>query len=293
MKSVAAGTEGYDDVALEESRLEDALALSSEAGWNQVAEDWRLLLGSGMVFGRVRRRDGALVGSASVLPLGQQLAWIGMVLVTADERRRGHGRHLMRRAIEHIAASGAVAGLDATPAGLGLYKTLDFEERAALMRMGCTLPSPQVESTWGGAGGGARRATTADLARICDYDAQAFGADRSAVLRNLLNRCPDVAFLAESNGRLTGFTLARPGRVATQIGPLAADDEETAEHLLNAATASLSGPVMVDVFTRQHAMCALLARLGFTEQRPFTRMLNGSAPLPQDRTVLSSGPELG
>jgi GNAT superfamily N-acetyltransferase len=124
LKSAAAGTDAYDDVSLDESRLDGGLALSTEAGWNQVADDWRLLLRAGTVFGRVRRRDRALVGSAAVLPLGERLAWIGMVLVTADERRRGHGRDLMRRAMEQIAASGAVAGLDATPAGLELYRSL-------------------------------------------------------------------------------------------------------------------------------------------------------------------------
>jgi GNAT superfamily N-acetyltransferase len=287
LKSAAAGTEAYDDVELDAARLDDALALSSEAGWNQEADDWRLLLREGDVFGRVRRRDGALIGSAAVLPLGKRLAWIGMVLVTADERRRGHARDLTRRAIEQTEA--AVTGLDATPAGLGLYRSLGFEDTDSLMRMGTLLPAP----SGGGVGGGARRANTDDLTRIIGYDAQAFGADRAAVLRDLHTRCPHAAFLAESGGKPTGFILARPGRIATQIGPLVADDPETAEHLLTAATAALSGPVIVDVFTRHRAMCALLVRLGFTEQRPFTRMLNGPGPLLCERTILSAGPELG
>jgi GNAT superfamily N-acetyltransferase len=293
LKSAAAGTEAYDDVRLDESRLDDALALSSEANWNQVADDWRLLLREGDVFGRVRRRDRALIGTAAILPLGTRLAWIGMVLVTANERRRGHGRDLMRRALDHIAASGAVAGLDATPAGLELYRSLGFEDADSLIRLGTLLPSP----SWGGPGGGVRRATTADLTRIIDYDVQAFGGDRSAILRDLHTRCPDAAFLAQSRGIPAGFILARPGRVATQIGPLVADDPETAEHLLTAATAALSGPVIVDLFTGHDAMRTLLATLGFTEQRPFTRMLKGKARLPPDqhgdRTILSAGPELG
>jgi hypothetical protein len=145
----------------------------------------------------------------------------------------------------------------------------------------------------GGGAGTIRRATGADLPQICHYDAKAFGAERARVLHDLLNRSPDNAFLAESAGQLTGFALARPGRLATQIGPLVADDADTAERLLHAALGALSGPAIVDAFTHHRPMCALLARLGFTEQRPFTRMLNGPAPLPQDRTFLSAGPELG
>jgi GNAT superfamily N-acetyltransferase len=293
LKSAAAGTEAYDDIVLDEARLTGALALSSEAGWNQEADDWRLLLRQATVFGRVRRRDGALIGSAAVLPLGNRLSWIGMVLVTGAERRRGHGRDLMRRSIGHIEAAGAVAGLDATPAGRELYRSLGFQEAATLMRMGRDVPpSP----SGGGAGGGAlgiRHAGADDLARLCRYDAQAFGADRAAILRDLYQRRPESAFLAQSDGRLTGFVLARPGRLATQIGPLVADDDQTAGRLLGAAIASLSGPVIVDVFTGHRTVRRLLAEVGFTEQRPFTRMLNGAADLPSDRTVLSAGPELG
>jgi len=290
LKSAAAGTEICDDVRLDQSRLGDALALSSDAGWNQTADDWRLLLSVAAVFGRIRRGDGALIGSAAALPLGARLSWIGMVLVAAPERRRGHGRDLMRRTIEHIEAAGAVAGLDATPAGRDLYRSLGFEAVGSLMRMGCSaLPSP----SGGGAGGGVRRATAEDLPHICSYDAQAFGGDRASILRDIYRRRRESAFLAESGGRLSGFALARPGRLATQLGPLVADDANIAERLLRTTLASLSGPVIADVFTGQRGVSDLLARLGFAEQRPFTRMLNGPAHLPHDRTVLSAGPELG
>jgi GNAT superfamily N-acetyltransferase len=307
LKCAAAGTEPYLDIALDETRLAEAFGLSRETRWNQESDDWRLILREGTVFGRVRRRDGALVGSAAVLPLGASVSWIGMVLVTGAERRRGHARHLMGLALDHIATTGAVAGLDATPAGHGLYRSLGFEDAGMLMRMERTLPSPSLilrrpegpsrrrggVGGGGTAGGGVRRAGPDDLKQLCDYDAEAFGAERARVLHNLLNRSPGNAFLTESAGQITGFALARPGRLATQIGPLVADDEDTAERLLHAALAALSGPAIVDAFTHHRPMCALLASLGFTEQRPFTRMLNGPAPLPQDRTFLSAGPELG
>jgi GNAT superfamily N-acetyltransferase len=292
LKCAVAGTEPYLDIALDETRLAEAFGLSREADWNQEADDWRLLFRAATVFGRVRRGDNTLVGSAAILPLGERLSWIGMVLVTGAERRRGHARHLMGLALDHIATTGAVAGLDATPAGHGLYRSLGFEDAGSLIRMGCTLPSP----LWGGAGGGAgtiRRATGEDLPHICSYDAGAFGAERASVLLNLFNRSPDNAFLTDRAGQLTGFALARPGRLATHIGPLVADDEDTAERLLHAALGALSGPAIVDAFTHHRTMCALLARLGFTDQRPFIRMLQGAARLPQDRTFLSAGPELG
>jgi GNAT superfamily N-acetyltransferase len=295
LKSAAAGTEAYEDVTLDEARVSDALALSSEAGWNQVADDWRLLFRQGTVFGRLRRGDGALVGSAAVLPLGSRLSWIGMVLVTAAERRRGHARQLMHHAMEHIGPTVAVTGLDATPAGRDLYHNLGFTPSASLVRMGRLLPmsSEAAAGGWARLGHGIRRATIEHLPLICSYDAKAFAADRASVLHDFYRRAPEGAFLAEANGRVTGFVLARPGRLATQIGPLAADDPDTAERLLRAALAALPGRVIVDVFANRRATCDLLGSLGFTAQRPFTRMLNAASPLPDDRTVLSAGPELG
>ena len=55
--------------------------LSIEAGWNQNVADWRFMLGAGRGFG-CRGADGRWEASSLVLPLGQQLAWISMVLVT-------------------------------------------------------------------------------------------------------------------------------------------------------------------------------------------------------------------
>ena len=55
--------------------------LSIEAGWNQVAADWRLMLTLGQGFG-VRGEDGEWIASALSLPLGPNIAWLSMVLVT-------------------------------------------------------------------------------------------------------------------------------------------------------------------------------------------------------------------
>ena len=45
-------------------------------------------------------------------------------------------------------------------------------------------------------------------------DAEAFGARRDALLAYLQGCLPGCAFLAESEGRVAGFVLGRPGRVS-------------------------------------------------------------------------------
>ena len=107
--------------------------LSIEAGWNQNVADWRFMLGAGRGFG-LRGADGKWEASSLVLPLGQKLAWISMVLVTKDRRRGGVGTGLLKRCIAEVQDSGAVAGLDATEQGRPIYLPLGFRDLYAIAR---------------------------------------------------------------------------------------------------------------------------------------------------------------
>src|SRR5579871_1490116 len=107
--------------------------LSIEAGWNQNVADWRFMLGAGRGFG-LRGSDGRWEASSLVLPLGEKLAWISMVLVTQARRRGGVGTGLLKRCIAEVQARGAVAGLDATEQGRPIYLPLGFRDLYSISR---------------------------------------------------------------------------------------------------------------------------------------------------------------
>ena len=67
---------------LREDNLDAALALSHEAGLNQIATDWQIFLELGRVIG-LTRGDGRLIATAAMLPYGRGFAWISIVLVPA------------------------------------------------------------------------------------------------------------------------------------------------------------------------------------------------------------------
>ena len=92
-----------------------------------------------------------------------------------------------------------------------------------------------------------------------------------------------------------GFSLARPGRIATQIGPIVAPDEATAASLLDAALASVRGPVFLDLTDRWDGLKRMLARRGFTIQRPYLRMgLGRRNPFGDPgKLFVIAGPEFG
>ena len=271
---------------LSEDQVEDCVALSAEAGWNQTSADWALFLRQGTVFG-LRSGLAGIVATGAVLPYGGDFAWISMVLVTRSRRRQRIGTSILEACCAELARRTLVAVLDATPAGERIYRPLGFEGMFNLSRwQGISGPRKKTRAL------ATRSMATPDLAAVTATDAAAFGADRRFLLQSLFDRLPQLAFIAKDNA---GFVLARPGRVATQIGPLVAANEDVAAALLDAALGCVSGPVFLDLIDRREILTARLRQRGFTVQRPFLRMgLKRGIPFGDTtRLFVVAGPEFG
>ena len=266
--------------------------LSVEAGWNQVAGDWRLMLGEGRAFG-IRDAAGTWIASALVLPLGPAISWISMVLVTKPARRRGLGSRLLQRCLAEIAAQGVSAGLDATELGRPVYLPLGFADVYPLSRWRAEAGARRAVET--PAGIRMRSATAEDLARIAACDQACSGFARGHILTHLLSRAPALARVAErADGVLAGYALGRNGHSAMHIGPVVADDEAIGLALLSSAVAATEERVIVDVPDRHGAVRQWLASQGATAPRTFMRMLRGTFPAVEDagKVFALAGPEL-
>lgn len=266
--------------------IEPALRLSVEAGWNQTAADWALVIAQGEARGLFAA--GRLIASAATIPHGPHHGWVAMVLVTRSERRKGHATRLVRWAVDSLRAAGRTPGLDATPDGEPLYASMGFRPVDGFTRYHAERPAPLR------AEGAVRPLARADLAAVAQFDASRFGADRTPLLTALADRSAGFAQVACPGGRVTGYALGRDGTHDTQVGPIVADGEATAEALLAAALARIAGPVIFDVPLGQPRLRATLAALGFTERRPFTRMVLG-VPRAEDEAAIRAviGPEFG
>ena len=283
-----ASTEALAIAPIDVSDSEAVWPLSIEAGWNQNVADWKFMLGAGRGFG-LRGADGKWEASSLVLPLGDKLAWISMVLVTANRRRGGVGTGLLKRCIAEVTASGAVAGLDATEQGRPIYLPLGFRDLYRISRWhfeGATDVSSAIA---------VRPLAPADLPTLLAYDRALSGMERPALLTHLASRQPGLAWVAESGGRLTGFVLAREGRTAVSIGPVIAEDEATGLTLIAKAASSASGPFIIDVPDAHAEIRRWLERQGAVSPRGYVRMTLGRAPgLDDPRHVFAlAGPELG
>lgn len=267
-------TEQPNVVRLSPDHISRAMELSREAGWNQLPADWLFFMNHGNVFGLIR--DGELAATAAIMPYGDHIAWIGMVLTRKSWRGHGFGTLLLKTCIKAIESRHRTAVLDATPAGEPIYRDLGFEPVERFTR-------------WQGEGRGCLCARADDDPAAITAVNAAFGADRTPLLHDLAARCP-AARLSLRNGAAYGF--GRDGRLASQIGPVVGTNESAAGELMETMIASLGGPVFLDASDEYASFPARLTALGFSTQRSFLRMKKGDASTP-GRMAVIAGPEFG
>jgi GNAT superfamily N-acetyltransferase len=266
--------------------------LSIEAGWNQNVADWRFMLGAGRGFG-LRNEAGTWEASSLVLPLGQHLAWISMVLVTTSRRGGGVGTGLLKRCLDEVKANDAVAGLDATEQGRPIYLKLGFHDLYKISRWQLEAAKDVVAPP---AGVTMRPFTIADLPKLPSYDRPLSGMERPTLLAHLATRQPGLAWVAESpSGKLAGFALGREGRNANSIGPVIADSEAVALALISKATMAAKGPFIIDIPEAHGVVRGWLEKQGAVTPRAYMRMTLGTAKKLDDpaHVFALAGPELG
>jgi GNAT superfamily N-acetyltransferase len=272
-----------DPIAVVRLGADDAragLVLSTEAHWNQNEADWRFFLTEGTVFG-VRDNDNNLVASAALLPYSSGNAWVSMVLVTENWRRRGIATRLVDACLAAAAEQRLTTWLDATPAGATVYAPLGFAPTLQLRR----LRLENAVST----------KAEAPLLSLCGIetfsaqDRRAMGFDRATLLNELGGR-PGSRLLASGQA----LALVRDGRKARHIGPLFADDPDQALALVNEIVRSETGPLLIDAVNEQQAFIKRLTDSGWRIERPFQRMRFGPpTALPAQLPFAVAGPEYG
>jgi GNAT superfamily N-acetyltransferase len=240
----------------------EGLLLSAEAHWNQNEADWRFFLTKGTVFG-VHDGDNRLIATAALLPYTSNNAWISMVLVTQNWRRRGLATKLLDACLEAAAKQRLTAWLDATPAGATVYGPLGFRPTLELRRLRFAGPISRITTE-------PKLAANGRLDDLIARDHSAMGFDRAALLRDLGGRSGSQVV---SHGSATA--LIRSGRTARHIGPLFAGDAGPATALVETIARSETGPILIDVVSEHGEFLKDLTNSGWMIERPFQRMRFG------------------
>lgn len=258
-----------------------AAALSSLVGWNQNQADWERLVALHPATSFGAWRDGALIGTATLVSYANQAAWLGMVIVAPNARGHGLGAALVDAALDSVPLPGAV-GLDATEFGAPLYERRGFETVATIDRWSGVLV--------GDASGSAdvRRAGAGDLARLARLDLEATELDRSHLLARLLTEDETVVVALETAGELRAYGALRSGSQRSHVGPLIVTDLEDLAPIAAALAQQAAGaPIYLDA-VRQPRRTAALQRLGLTVSRTLVRMTRPRVPLMSGTQVVAA-----
>jgi GNAT superfamily N-acetyltransferase len=265
---------------LTEKDVPAAMELSMQAGWNQTPEDWHLLikLDSKGCFGV--EVEGKLVATTTLLCYGRLLAWVGMVLTRTEWRGRGFARNLLATALARADQLGiATVKLDATEQGQPVYEKMGFRAEQPVERWFRGGSSQTAEHT----------ASEKPLNRAAlDLDSEAFGTDRSHLLRELGKR----SAVSSTTG---AYVFSRSGRVSDYIGPWVARNREAAQSLIEARIRHSSASSWFwDVISQNRDAVSLAQDLGFKSQRHLLRMVRGKELSGNDNLVYAiAGFELG
>lgn len=219
----------------------------------------------------VLEADGALRAGAAVVDYGR-VAYLGVVGTDPAMQGRGFGRRIVEAALAPVPADRVIL-LDASPFGAPLYERLGFVDVDASVVLEAKAPveAPPVP--------GLAPMAEADLPDVAAYDAAVFGADRTTGLRELFREYPD-GVVCRRDGRVAGYGLRHPDR----IGPVLAEDQETAAALVAALSVlAPAGPMTITVPSSHAAMLDHLRRRGVPELRRLRHMRRGGDRHPSDR----------
>src|SRR5690349_10436937 len=268
-----------------ESDIPAAMQLKEAAGWNQTESDWQRLLAlePNGCFAAVK--DGRLAGTTTTTTYGNELAWIGMVLVDPQQRRQGIATRLMNVALEYLKEKVATVKLDATAEGKPLYERLGFRVESVLERWSGT---PNVRN--------AETPQVLDHDDLLALDRVAFNADRSKLIEKLIDdACVPPVLLRATDGTLNGYALARRGTNADYVGPVVAKSPQHVESLLDQVLGELPGRrIYIDFNTECGADPSVLSDRGFVKERDLIRMSAGARAEKTSPFVIAiAGPEIG
>ncbi len=273
--------------------IDAGMELKERAGWNQTRQDWKNFLFLRPEGCFVAVIGETIVGMVTTINYDNAFSWIGMVLVSAEHRRKGIGTGLLNVAIKSLENCETIK-LDATPAGKKVYDRLGFVDEYELVMMTCPAfhlnPGfPPSELT-------VKPIAAGDLAQIAEFDAAIFGRNRLPVLQAWWKNSPEYACFTCEGERISGYCLGRKGTNFECIGPLVSNTHKQAEVLLLHALQNTKGrPVLINSFLHTPKFLTFLEGLGFSRQRSLNRMYRGtnSCPGKPEKQWAVCGPEVG
>ncbi len=248
-----------------------AIDLAARAGWNPGLHDAECFFAAdprGFLMGELL---GEPIGCISAVSYAGRYGFVGLYLIRPEFRGRGYGLKMWQAAMARL--RGHNVGLDGVVAQQSNYVRSGFRLAYRNIRY-------QGRAAPGAVHASVVRAADVAFETICDFDRRVFPERRDAFLRAWITQPMAGAYVAQDDGRLTGYTVVRQCREGWKIGPLAADSAVIARRLYDAAAAHATrgAPLFLDVPESNPDAQALAAALDLSPMFETARMYTGPDP---------------
>jgi len=191
--------------------MEAVMRIKNAENWNQTEDDWQFLMYTNPETCLVATLNNQVIGTVTAINYQNKVAWIGMMLVSKDFRGIGVSKLLLNTIIKKLENCVSIK-LDATPAGIPVYKKLGFVEEYEIGRLVSTGLSNMVRDKQDTDDDfNISQILESDISNIVSVDEILFGVNRFNLFRYLLNNRIEICLQIKQENQLKGYIFGRNG----------------------------------------------------------------------------------
>lgn len=210
---------------------EFAIEMAAAEGWNPGIHDGELFYEADPEGFFIAELEGEPAGCASAVAYDNDFGFLGLYVVKPEFRRKDIGMRLTEKCLEYLGDR-----------NIGLDGVVENEKKyQKVMKFKSSYSNLRYEGRGGGEiPDGLVKISKVPFEKLFEYDRRMFPAPRPGFLKKWINQPDSYAFAALEAGVLKGYGVIRKCRVGYKIGPLFAEDQDTAEKIFRALRASVS-----------------------------------------------------
>jgi GNAT superfamily N-acetyltransferase len=272
---------------MNKSEVQTAIQWAQTEGWNPGVHDAECFYNTdpnGFYKATLNRQ---LVGAVSIVKYSSNFAFAGFYIVKPDYRGKGVGLTLLNFVLD--TCKNLNLGIDGVVSMQQRYKQAGFKTAYNNTRYAGVINGKFSNKCV--------VIQKADLSKIAAFDSRFFPVTRKKFLECWLYQKDGSALMMQDdvNGEIKGYGVIRKCFQGYKIGPLFAENKETAELLLSSLAVTASGAeVFLDVPEPNLAGVTLTKELGMVPVFSTVRMYTKAAPeLPLNKIFGVTSFELG
>lgn len=223
-------TKGLVIRKMSREEAEFAVGMAAAEGWNPGIHDGELFYEADNEGFFIAELEGKPAGCASAVAYDDSFGFLGLYVVKPEFRKKDIGMKLTEKCLEYLGNR-----------NIGLDGVVENEKKyQKVMKFSSSYSNLRFEGRGGGEiPDGLVKIQKVPFEKLLAYDRKMFPAPRPGFLKKWINQPDSYAFAALEKEVLKGYGVIRKCRVGYKVGPLFADDQDTAEKIFRALRASV------------------------------------------------------